>query len=204
MQQLAAIVARLPDHSTGSQVRFVKSPVITKPTTDTECAMLREWAQNTPVEYYAATTDQLAKHLSFMAAALPSKGLDEMSGKMKVAVYASLLGGHTNEALAFMARRACQTLDWFPTPRQCLDLLAEYRPPTSDQERALALCQDYSTDKFNRWMTNLSEGQPIGDVPEQWMRIAVEQGAMRRLADGRYVSRAQYYGPSIRIAGHAA
>lgn len=131
-----------------------------------------------------------------MSAALPSKGLDEMTGKMKVAVYASLLGAHSNEALAFMARTACQTLDWFPTPRQCLELIADYRPPTSPQEIALRLCEHYTTEQFDRWMTRICDGQPVGDVPEQWLRIAVEQGAMRRLSDGSYVSRALYQGPT--------
>ncbi len=176
----------------------MRRPAIVKPTSDTECAALREWAQATPVERQPpAGREALAKHLSFMAAALPSKGLDEMTGKMKVAVYASLLGEFSNEALAFMARAACQTLDWFPTPRQCLDLIADYRPPVSDQETALRLCQDYTSESFERWIGNVIDGQPIGDVPDQWKRIAVEQGAMRRLNDGSYVSRALYHGPSI-------
>jgi hypothetical protein len=176
--------------------RSAPCPAITPPTSDAECNALREWAQTAPTEHApAATTEQLGKHLAFMAAALPSKGLDEMTGKMKVAVYASLLGGHSNEALAYMARRACQTLDWFPTPRQCLDLIAEYRPPVSNRETALRLCSDYTAAQFERWIANLIDGQQVGDVPDQWKRIAVEQGAMRRLSDGSFVSRAMYHGP---------
>jgi hypothetical protein len=182
---------------TASPTHFAKPPVIAAPATDEECNALREWAQNTPlVAPPPATTEQLARHLAFMAAALPSKSVDDVSGKMRVAVYASLLSGYTNAALAFMARAACQTLDWFPTPRQCLDLIAGYRPPVSDQETALRLCQDYTSGQFDRWMTNLADGQPIGSVPEHWKRIAVEQGALRRLSDGSFVSRALYHGPS--------
>jgi len=139
-----------------------------------------------------------------MSAALPSKGLDEVTGKMKVAVYASLLGSYSNEALAFMARSACMTLDWFPTPRQCLELIADYRPPVSPQEIALRLCSDFTNEQFERWMINLREGQPIGDVPEQWKRIAVEQGPLRRLTDGTYVSRVLYQGPAKPYASDAA
>lgn len=143
----------------------------------------------------AASQEQLAKHLSFMAAALPSKNVDDLTGKMRTAVYANLLGSYCNEALAFMARKACMTLDWFPTPRQCLDLIAEYRPPISAQETALRLCQDYTGNQFDRWLANLADGQPIGDVPEHWLRIAVERGHMRRLESGAFVSRALYQGP---------
>lgn len=169
---------------------------IRRPTTDTEHAELLEWAQSTPIEAPApATQDQLAKHLQFMAATLPSKALDETAGKMRVAVYGSLLSGYSNEALAFMARQACKTLDWFPTPRQCLDLIADYRPPVSDQETALRLCQDYTVGKFDSWFENVSAGQPIGDVPAQWVRIAVERGVLRRLEDGSHVCRAFYQGP---------
>ena len=196
MNQFSAIVERLRDPATASVQPSAKCPGLHLPTTDAECAALREWATTTqPFRAPAATIDQLAKHLEFMAAALPSKGLDEQTGKKKAAVYASLLGGQPNEALAYMARTACMTLDWFPTPRQCLDIIADYRPPVSDQEVAIRLCQDYTSNKFDRWIANLTQGQPVGDVPEQWKRIAVEQGAMRRLSDGSYVSRALYHGP---------
>ena len=205
MAQFSKIVDQMRVAATAGPVPSTACPALVRPTSDTECAALREWAQNTPVAVPpAATTDQIAKHLAFMASALPAKGVDDLTSKMRFAVYTSLLDGTSNKALAHMARRACETLDWFPTPRQCLDLIAEYRPPEPDQVVALRLCQDYTTEQFERWITNVIDCQPIGDVPEQWMRIAVEQGAMRRLADGRYVSRAQYYGPSIRIAGHAA
>lgn len=196
MDRFAAIVDQLRGPQTGSLQPSVKCPDLRHPTTDAECNALREWAQSTPADRPAAASmDQLKRHLEFMAAALPSKGLDEQSGKMKAAVYAALLGGQPNEALAYMARTACMTLDWFPTPRQCLDIIADYRPPVSDQEIAIRLCQDYTANQFDRWIANLSDGQPIGDVPEQWKRIAVEQGAIRRLSDGSYVSRALYHGP---------
>jgi hypothetical protein len=181
---------------TDSAPRSVKRPVFGKPVSDEECTALREWAETSVVERDPpAEPAQLARHLDFMAAALPSKNLDETTGRMKVAVYASILGGYSNAALAHMARRACETLDWFPTPRQCLDLIGDYREPVTEQETARRLCCDYTNDKFERWIANMREGQPVGDVPERWLRIAVEQGVMRRLNDGSYVTRAAYHGP---------
>ncbi len=179
---------------------------ISRPTTDAECTALRRWAESVSMQaQQPASPQQLSRHLMFMQAALPSKNVDEASGAMKVAVYASLLGSYCDEALAFMATEACRRLHWFPTPRQCLDIIAEYRPPVSDHEIALRLCQDYTTDQFGRWYANLKAGQPVGDVPEQWMRIAVERGAMRRLSNGSFVSRALYHGPvKPYLAGAAA
>jgi hypothetical protein len=136
---------------------------------------------------------ELADCLSFIDAALPSKNVDEATGERRTAVYASLLGSYSTDALAFMAREACRTLDWFPTPRQCLDLIAGYRPPVSDQEMALRLCSDFTQTQLERWLDNVRDGQPLGDVPDQWLRIAVERGHVRRLDDGSYVSRASYH-----------
>lgn len=206
MQKFSAIIDQLREPATALPTPFAKCPAIVRPTSDEECRALREWAQHAPVAPpQPATIEQLAEHLKFLAAALPSKNVDDINGKMKASVYAALLGGYSNDALKFMARSACATLDWFPTPRQCLDLIAAYRPPVSDQETALRLCQDYSNDQFERWYGNVKAGQPIGDVPEQWMQIAVERGAMRRLSNGSFVSRALYYGPTKPyVAGAAA
>ena len=130
-----------------------------------------------------------------MAAALPSRGVDADTGRRRAAVYASVLAGWTNDAFAYMARTACQTLDWFPTPKQCLDILATYPAPVDDRAVALRLCQDYQHDRFETWAANVRAGSPIGDVPARWLRIAVEHGFVRRLEDGSHVSRAHYHGP---------
>ena len=93
-----------------------------------------------------------------------------------------------------MARRPCETLKWFPSPKQCLDLLAEYRPPESPQTAALIACDAFMHRTFADWMRQMRCGAQIGDVPDRWKRIAVEDGPVRRLEDGSYVSRALYHG----------
>jgi hypothetical protein len=168
------------------------------PTTFEESRALREWAENQPLTVTnAAMPYQLTKRLQYMDATLPTRKSDDLNGEMRTTVYVSLLTGYSDEALAHMVRTACATLDWFPSPRQCLAILADYRPPASDRDTALRLCHDFAENTFSRWMANVADGQPIGDAPERWFRIAVEQGVMRRLADGKYVSRALYQGPSI-------
>lgn len=128
-----------------------------------------------------------------MAATLPSKAVDDDAGKMRVAVYSRLFEGYSNEALAYMARIACERCDWFPTPRQCLDILANYRSPTSDREIALGYCHDFTQRHFEFWLSRISDGTAdqatIMEPPEQWRRIAVERGYLRFVPPDRYVVR---------------
>jgi len=160
-----------------------------------ECDALREWAHSTTPLHVPATRAELNRHIEFMNATLPSKNADVETGKMRLAVYFSILSGYTNEALAFMSRTACTTLDWFPTPKQCLEILAQYRAPISEQADAILICQQFTQDAFDTWLCNVADGQPIGDVPDQWKRIAVERGVLRRMEDGSFVIRSLYHGP---------
>ena len=200
------------DSETGNIVQFrgrTASPqhsakcVVKRPTTEAEYRELLAFASSPAPEPEPATTEQLSRHLEFMAAVLPSKGVDADTGRKRSAVYAAILGDRTNAALAFMARRACETLDWMPTPRQCLEILRDYIPPADARSTALRLCQDYQHDRFETWAENVRAGQPIGDVPDQWLRIGIEQGFLRRLDDDSVVSRALYQGPLLPVAGWA-
>jgi hypothetical protein len=186
-------VARVAGVLTGSpppSERLVPKPPIRMPTNEDECRALREWAESAPGRAVPATTDQLAKHLSFMASTLPAKPVDDASGRERVAVYAKLLGGYDNAALGYMAIEACKTLNWFPTPKQCLDILKGYAVPDTDRSLALSYCARFTQARFDKWMRLVMVGgaseNEIAIVPERWRRIAEERGGLRRLEDGRY------------------
>jgi len=158
--------------------------------------MLRRWAETTsPSPPVPATADQLVDCLETMEANLPRQRMDDRSGQIKANTIATVLSEYTGEALAFLTYQAIRRLRWFPSVRECLDILAEYRRPEPEQQIALRLCQDYQTEQFDRWFANVSAGHPIGDVPEQWQRIAVERGVLRRLPGGSIVIRSKYHGP---------
>ena len=170
-----------------------------KPTTIEECRILAAWAEAQPSgKPRPASAEQIERHLEFLATALPSKRVDLDTGKRRFAVYVSMLGGFSDAALAHMSRRACETLQWFPVPAECIALAREHREPVDDHAAILRLCEDTANDLFERWLVNIGEGQPIGDVPDRWLRIAVERGTLRRLEHDRYVTRALYHGP-IRV-----
>lgn len=176
-------------------------PPIQMPITATEAYALQAWAESVDDRPRPASMLQITKHLTFMAATLPSKNLDEESGKMRVAVYSSILRDYSNEAIAYMARRACQQLDWFPTPRQCLELIGGYRPPVTEKDEALMLCHNYWHGKFDEFMDYLKAGgatqEMVDAVPRRWRLIAMERGYLRHLPDGdRFVIRDQRIGVS--------
>lgn len=155
------------------------------PATREECRALRAWANAQPVNRpNAATGEQIERYIEFLAATLPSKAIDAEVGKRRFAVYVSLLDGLSNEALSHMSRRACETLDWFPTPRQCLDLAREYEPPRSAASQALIDCNHYDQAAFDQWIAALPIDGEIGDAPQRWIDIAIARNAIRRSPDG--------------------
>lgn len=169
-------------------------PVIRPPSTVEEATALRAWADTFMDRPIVASPLQLTKHLGFMAATLPSKAIDDDSGKMRVAVYTRILEGHSNDALSYMALRACSELDWLPTPRQCLELLQQYRPPTSDRDRALMLCHHFWQGRFEDFIADLQAGtadqSTVDAAPLRWRSIAMERGYLRFMPDeNRYVIR---------------
>jgi len=157
--------------------------------TVSECDELREIALAMPTEHIPAASSELAKQLQFIRATLPTQNSDEVAGQMRTAVYARILGGYTKEALSYMTQRVCRELDWFPTPRQCLAILADYRPPATRKDRALLLCANHTQAKFDEWIAALRNGEAeLAGKPERWLRIATERGYLRCI-DGEYVQR---------------
>ena len=155
-----------------------------------ECDELRSIALAMPIENVPVETRELAKQLQFIEATLPSKNTDEQSGQMRTAVYARILGGYTKEALSYMTERVCKELDWFPTPRQCLEILERYTAPPSKKDKALRICLNHATERFDDFISKLHCGEHVelSDKPERWLRIAVERGYLR-FVDGEYIIR---------------
>ena len=160
--------------------------------TPAECDELRSIALAMPEEHAPVEPRELAKQLQFITATLPSKNTDEQTGQMRTAVYARILGGYSKDALTYMTERVCKELNWFPTPKQCLDILAEYRPPASRKDKALRICAEHVEVRFEAFIASLRSGeaeQPTIDAaPDRWKRIAYERGLLKREGDG-YVIR---------------
>lgn len=161
--------------------------------TEAECRKLAIWAENTRQVEPKATPDQVAKHVGFLAATLPSKAVDEEGGKMKLAVYIRFLGEYSNDALAYLSEQACRTMDWMPTPHQCLQILKGYRKPVTPRDMAGLLVHKWAAEQFEGWLSQVKAGEitqaDIDGAPEKWRRVAAEQCLLRRLDDGTYILR---------------
>ena len=179
-----------PQPSAGS---VVAKPTIRMPETVEECRALKEWADAQPDGVPSASTSQLARHLEYLAVTLPRQAADDESGEKRTAVYARILGSYSNHALAYMARKACETLNWFPTPKQCLDILGTYRAPQTEKDGALALCHRFWQGRFEDWYAAVQAGdadqETIDNAPKQWRMIAMERGLLRLVEDGSFVLR---------------
>lgn len=149
-----------------------------------QCDRLRELALSLPADADIATPQEISRQLEFIAATLPAKNIDEEGGQKRFAVYVRLLGGYSKKALSYMTEMACRELDWFPTPRQCLGYLEQYRSPPNTKDRALKKCQDFTQAVFDQFVADLRDGpveQSVIDAkPERWKRICVETGLLRR------------------------
>ena len=130
--------------------------------TVSECDELRSIALAMPTEHIPVETRELARQLQFIEATLPSKNVEEQSGQMRTAVYTRLLGGYTKDALSYMTERVCRELDWFPTPRQCLEILADYRPRATQKDIALRICAKHTRARFDQWIAALRTGRSEG------------------------------------------
>lgn len=170
--------------------------VLQVPKTDEECAQLQHWAETAPHGETPATVDEIARHLEYLSATLPSRRTDLESARMKFAVYVRLLTGHSNAALAHMSQRVLQTLDWFPTPRQCLDAIESYVRPVSNREMALLFIHQYHTEQFEDWLKRIPDMdlEEVNAAPERWKRIADCRLLIRRIEDGSYIKRGQAHG----------
>ncbi|MBA4306433.1 MAG: hypothetical protein C0429_06810 [Sphingopyxis sp.] len=151
--------------------------------TDEDCASLRELALAMPSDEVPADPAFIARKLEYVAATLPFKNVDQRAGQKRMAVYIRILSGYSEEAVSFMAINACKLHDWFPTPRQCIEILESYVPPQSKRDDILKICAAHVENSFDAFKKSLATGtvEPaaINSRPQRWLRILVEQGLLR-------------------------
>ena len=127
-----------------------------------------------------------------------SRADDDDTGKLRLAVLRRVIGHYPREALAYMVEKAITTLDWFPTPKQCLDILAGWRRNDEIAARhaaAVRLVRAERRARFDDIMATLERREVdqagIDALPEQMRRIAAERGFLRLHDDGVYRARVE-------------
>lgn len=123
---------------------------------------------------------------------LPSRADDETKGELRLAIYQRMLGHNPNGAISYLVERALAELNWFPSPKQCLDILADWKEPVSKERRrrdiACNLIAGERRMRFEDAMYAMQarelHGEALDAIPERWKLIAVERGYLRLAPDG--------------------
>lgn len=128
-----------------------------------------------------------------MDAALPSKNNDALTGNLKYAAYYAILGEYSQNAISFLARRAIETQQWFPTVKTCLEILKDWDPPTDTNSELVRKTRTEIEARFKQVMIALDEGKmtqsEFDQLSDRWKQIAETKGLVRIDKEGNYFVR---------------
>lgn len=156
---------------------------------DHDLERVKAIAYRTVPQMPSCTDDQFAKYIRIMQTELKSRPEDEQSGKILLRVYHSRLGHHPAEAIQYLAQRCVDTMIFFPTVKECHDVLEGWVNPMakpSDIAMRIVYRQaEHRLEDFRATLRNGTATQPEVDaLPERWRAILMEQGFLR--FDGEY------------------
>lgn len=124
--------------------------------------------------------DDFAKIMHSMAAVLPKRNMDDMTGGAMLAVYHRMLGHRPRAAIAFLAEQAIATRKWFPTVAECNEILAGWKAPADPREPARKQISDELHARLERDMAALRFGEvdqaAVDAWPPRWRQIAETRG----------------------------
>lgn len=116
-------VTALPAHSTDD----LDLTALPERLDDTTLERVKAIARS-PLPPEAASTERhFNQCLRVMLAVLPKRGADELTGELFVAAYQRKLSQYSDAAISFLADKAMERCQWFPTIHECLEILTDYR-----------------------------------------------------------------------------
>jgi hypothetical protein len=168
------LVMRLDDQALSTMTELANSPLPALPRCD---------------------DDHFDKSLRAMSI-LPRRADDEVKGELRAHLYRRMIGHFPREAISFLAEQSLATLDWFPSPKQCLEILARWArndEPVQRQAAAIRLVRAERQARFDDIMLALELRQldqaAIDALPVKIRSIAAERGFLRLHDDGVYRAR---------------
>lgn len=132
----------------------------------------------------ACANNDFAKYMRIMEATLKAKDGDVVTGKIRLRAYHSRLGYHSVMAIKFMVQRCVDTMIFFPTICECLEIIKEWENPL-DRPMIRALCINLRQDtyRFEDFRETLRTGTAtqaqVDAITDRWKRIFTEQGYLR-------------------------
>lgn len=134
--------------------------------------------------------------LRVMLAVLPKRSLDEVSGELFVAAYQKKLGHYSDAAISFLADRAMERCQWFPTIAECVEIISDFRRNDEHTERK-ALAQRIASyeqnarrdderawGKINQWSAPELTQADVDKMSEEMKRLGLSSKALVRNGDG--------------------
>lgn len=127
-----------------------------------------------------------------MRAVLPMQNKDDTTAEIFVKVYRHKLGQYPDAALSYLADKAIDRCDWFPTIKECQEILSEWKRTddvANGRREAIAMVRHEMDarmdDAFREMKAGAIKQAGIGVLSDRWKRIAVERGHLRCI-DGAY------------------
>lgn len=154
-------------------------------------------ANSSPPNIPCCDDDHFEKSMRALAI-LPSRAEDDIRGELRFAIYRKLLGKYSKAAISNLVETALTTLDWFPTPKQCLAILADWseRDLVEHKHRtvfaASAVRQERQArlnDIMDALDRRLLNQDAIDALPQRVREIGAERGFLRLHDDGAYRAR---------------
>lgn len=131
-------------------------------------------------------------------AILPRRAEDAITGELRFAIYRRLLGHFSKAAISHLVETALSTLDWFPTPKQCLAILDGWRDRDAVVHKhrtvmAASAIRHERQARINDVMLLLErrdlDQEQIDALSDQMKAIGAERGFLRLHEDGVYRAR---------------
>lgn len=117
---------------------------------------------------------------------LPTRGDDELSGELRLALYRKHFGHLPAEALSFLVEHATIECRFFPTPSECMAIIQRwsrtdplYRANRLASRRASQERQERLDDLMARFRSDDVDQAEVDQLPDRWKRIAEVQGFLR-------------------------
>jgi hypothetical protein len=134
---------------------------------------------------------------------LPTRGDDDLSGELRLALYRKHFGQMPAAALSYLVEQATLTCRFFPTPMECKAILDRWSrtdgPHRAQQLAEVAAAREVQA-RFDDVMQRLRMGEvsqaEVDALPERWKRIAACQGHLR---DGTYQLRPRVPVPAMGV-----
>lgn len=136
----------------------------------------------------------LKQCLRVMLAVLPKRNQDEISGELFVAAYQKKLGSYCDSQISFLADKAMERCQWFPTIAECIEIIGEWRRADDAVRRkfeASRLVQremhlrNVDRRPFRGWNPPEITQDMVDEMSEQMISIGLGCGALREDDTGK-------------------